>query len=91
MHPRRSGTIGWDRHVGAVFLAVALSSTIGMQRPALAQNTDQAPKRGQGIEERQEARQKGDEFVPIGARVGSFQFFPAIDMDVEFGDNIFAV
>ncbi len=85
----------WLCGVGTVVTAVtfmALTAALTVPRPALAQSADQAaPKRGQGIEERQQARQKGDEFVPIGARVGSFQLFPAVDVDVEYGDNIFAV
>ena len=81
---------GFLRAGAAVAAAGALLAVIGVHA-AVAQSQAQAgPARGKGVIERKETRKAGDEFRPIGARVGSFQFFPALEVDVEYGDNIFS-
>ncbi len=93
----------WRIAVGAAIMVMALTVALAVPRPALGQSKDgprrgqtvqgkdQTPRRGQSVQERQQERQQSEDYAPIGARVGSFQFFPAIDVDVEFGSNIFAV
>ncbi len=74
----------------SLLAGVALTLALAGPQAVFAQTGDEEPTQGQGVEERQSERAKGDAFTPIGARVGSFQLFPAMDVDIEYGDNIYA-
>ena len=75
----------------AVAVAGAVLAVIDVPEAAAESQAQAAdPARGKGVLERQQERKKGEEFKPIGARVGAFQFFPSLEVDVEYGDNIFA-
>jgi len=88
---RKNRFSGFMRAGAAVAVAGALLSVIDVPEAAAESQAQVAdPARGKGVKERQQERKKGEEFKPIGARVGAFQFFPSLEVDVEYGDNIFA-
>ena len=81
---------GFLRAGAAVAAVGALLAVIDVHAAVAESQAQAGPARGKGVIERKETRKAGDEFRPIGARVGAFQFFPALDVDVEYSDNIFA-
>lgn len=73
-----------------IFAAVVFLFASGDQARAAENKAQVTPERGTSIQQRQQQRKNSDDYKPIGARVGSFQFFPSVEVDVEYGDNVFA-
>lgn len=70
--------------IGAVTLIV-------FSQNAQAQKNDpKKPTRGQDVEERMKQRESSDQYRPRGARMGSFQLFPSVNLIEEYNDNIYA-
>lgn len=89
---------GWCYRLSGAAIAVGVAlGFFSSATPAEAQTAElptlaqYGPARGEGVLERQQERKRSDEFAPIGARVGSFIFLPAVEVDAEFNSNVFAV
>ena len=73
-----------------VSVAAVLWALAGVPEAVAKEQAQAAPSRGKDVMERQEEREKGDEYKAIGARIGSFQLFPSLEIDGLYYSNVFA-
>jgi len=87
------GEAMWSTAFRSSCIAAAASVFLlasGNEAGAAESQAQATPERGTGVLQRQQQRKDSDAYKPIGARVGSFQFFPSFEVDAEYGDNVFA-